>query len=272
MTIHRFDEERFTKFRNFIHEHFGMYYADVKKDLLRIKIDKCLMKTGIQSYDDYFQLISEDKDGAYLRHFIDEITVNKTEFFRESEQFDWIRNQSTQILKENPYIAKEGQIRVWSMACSTGEEPYSLAMILREVFPAYQTRILATDVSNRVLKIAVEGVYPESLKNEVAAEYLRRYFVKVAGGFAVSQEIRSMISFRHFNLLNAFPFQGKFDMIFCRNVMIYFDNPTQQKIVLKIQHCLANGGLLFMGLSESMVNKNTKLHPLKSSIYLNKIS
>lgn len=261
--------EVFAKFRDLIHQKYGIYYADVKKDLLSLKLNRCLAKSGINSYEDYFNVISSDGNCDFLSHFIDEITVNKTDFFREISHYEFIKKEFDYICSNNPVIVKNKEIRVWSMACSTGQEAYTLAMVLNETLPfAFSIRILATDISNRVLKLATAGRYPVDIKNEVDPFYLEKYFSQSQDAFQVNNDIKSLVTFRQFNLMNQFPFSGYFDIIFCRNVMIYFNLETQKELLAKIYNCLNKGGLLFIGQSESILNKNHNFKHIKSSIYI----
>lgn len=265
-----FNDEEFIKYRDFIQHNFGIFYADIKKDILKIKIDKCLLKSGVNSYDDYFKIISEGENSSFINSFINEITVNKTEFFREQDQLNFLIENSENIFKSIPNIKQNSEIKVWSMACSTGQEPYSVAMVLNEIFPFLNIKILATDLSSKVLKTASSGKYPVEFKKEIDPLYLNKYFNRFEDYLEVKPFIRDMVTFRHFNLINPFPFNENFDMIFCKNVMIYFDMETQKDIISKIHNCLSPGGLLFLGLSESLLNKSNLLKSLKYSIYINK--
>jgi chemotaxis protein methyltransferase CheR len=155
------------------------------------------------------------------------------------------------------------------MACSTGQEAYTLAIVLKEALPKdFSVKVLATDVSNRVLKVAIDGVYQEDSINDIDKSYLDRYFTKSQELFQVNDDIRKLVTFRQFNLMNQFPFSGNFDIIFCRNVMIYFNLETQKELLRKIYDCLSSGGLLFIGQSESILNKNHNFKHLKSTIYI----
>ena len=265
----KFTNEVFLTFRDFIHKNYGIYYADVKKDLLSIKLKRCLIKSGLSSYDEYFKLICSDDSCDCSIHFVDEITVNKTGFFREMEHYDFIRSKIDYIYSSNANIVKNKEIKVWSMACSTGQEPYTIAMVLNETMPqTFKKKILATDVSSKVLKVSKEGMYPKDIKNEIEPLYLEKYFLKFENHYKLREEIKDLITFRQFNLMKPFPFSGEFDIIFCRNVMIYFNLETQKQLLEKIYNCLAPGGLLIIGQAESILNKNHNFRHIASTIYI----
>lgn len=262
-------QKMFLTFRDFIHENYGIYYADVKKDLLNLKLNRCLIKSGVETYNDYFNLVSSVKDSIYINHFLSEITVNKTNFFRENDHFEFIKNKLEYIYSKNPNIKINKEIKVWSMACSTGQEAYTTAMVLNEIMPDnIKIKILATDISSRVLKAASEGIYSGDIETEVNPFYLNKYFVKSNDQYMVKNDIKRLITFRHFNLMNPFPFSGQFDIVFCRNLMIYFDLETQKELLQKIYDCLAQGGILIIGKSESILSKYHSFKHIVSSIYI----
>ena len=259
----------FIRFRTFIHQNYGIFYADGKNELLKLKIDKCLFKAGVNSYDDYFELISFKKNEIFLSHFLDEITVNKTHFFREIDHFNFIKANKDFILKNNATINTQNEIKCWSMACSTGQEAYTLAMILKETFSEHtKIKILATDISKRVLKTAALGIYPKDINKEIDNTYLEKYFMELPDGYGISNGLKNLVNFRQFNITQAFPFTGKFDLIFCRNVLIYFNVETQQKIIDNIYEYLNIGGLLFVGQCESLINKKHSFKHVSSSLYM----
>jgi chemotaxis protein methyltransferase CheR len=264
-----FTDHAFYQFRDFIQNNYGICYTDAKRDLLKIKLDKCLLKSGVNSYNDYFELINSSSTDIYLKQLINQITVNKTSFFREEVHFDFIKSNIEYILEHNPSITEKKEIRIWSLASSTGQEAYTLAMVMRETLSDdYKIRILATDVSERVLKIAKAGVYPMDIKDEIPAKYLIKYFDIVDNKFHIKKEIKELVSFRQFNLVNEFSFSGKFDIVFCRNVMIYFNVETQQKLLDKIYNYISPGGLLILGQCEILINKRHLFEHINSTIYM----
>ncbi|TYQ16667.1 UNVERIFIED_CONTAM: chemotaxis protein methyltransferase CheR [Acetivibrio alkalicellulosi] len=259
----------FLKYVSFIYDKFGIHISQDKKDMLQSKILKLIVKNRIESYEEYFRLLTQVRDKETLLEFSSEITVNKTDFFRENNHFEYIKNNVNFIVDNNKRIIRNNEIRVWSAGCSTGEEPYTLGVILQEHFlQGTYIKILATDLSTRVLKEAVTGVYSPAIKNNIDKYYLLKYFKKQGSEWKVNENLRRLVTFRLFNLMDDFPFKKSFDMIFCRNVMIYFDSKVQQKLIDKFYDVLVPGGLLFIGHSESLTGKKHKFQYLKPTIYM----
>ncbi len=261
--------KEFELYTSFIYNNFGMHITENKQHMLELKIHRLVEANGYENYIDYFHMISTTKDQQKIIEFLNEITINKTDFFREINHFNFIKNSVDFIMKKNPRIEITKEIRVWSSACSTGEEPYTLAMILREAFPEnIRIRILATDISHKALKKAIEGRYGEEIKNQIDSYFLTKYFKKTASGYEVKNEIKDMITFRAFNLKSTFPFKNGFDITFCRNVMIYFDKSFQEILVEKFYHNLVHGGLFFIGHSESLTYIKNRFKYLQPTIYI----
>lgn len=259
---------QFEKYRTLIYQNFGIHYAPQKRDILATRVDKLMRKYNITSYDEYYQLLTKGANGEYWAEFADEITVHQTAFFRENNHFEFIRAHLRFILQINPRIMKNNEIRVWSAGCSTGEEPYTLAMVLKEWLPSeINIRILATDVSGRSVATAQRGVYPANIKKNMDPYYLMEHFTHVGEYYQVKPELRELITFRLFNLMDPFPFKNTFDMIFCRNVMIYFDAQVQTELVKKFHDYLTRGGLLFIGHSASLINKQYSFKYIQPTIY-----
>jgi len=183
--------------------------------------------------------------------------------------FDFLKHNLPLLLKKNARINTNREIRVWCSACSTGQEAYTIAMVLKELFhdQLMDIKILATDISTKVIEIAQRGSYPSTIQNEIAPDYLNRYFNKANGEYQVNHELKNIVTFRKFNLMEMFPFSNQFDIIFCRNVMIYFDIATQEQLVKKFHDFMPVGGLLFIGQSESLINKKNTFNYLQPSIY-----
>ncbi|MGE5559421.1 MAG: CheR family methyltransferase [Bacillota bacterium] len=263
----QFTEHNFHKFRDLVYEKLGIVFSDAKKIVLESKINKMMNNTGICNYEEYYRLITSN--GVFWKDFVDEITVNKTEFFRENNHFDFIHREIFYIARKNPRIVKNKEIRAWSAGCSTGEEAFSLAMCFMETVPeAYNIKILATDINHSVIKKAQTGRYLISAES-VPSYYLHKYFQKYSDHeYIISPVIRKLIVFRHFNLTDDFPFENKMDIIFCRNVMIYFDTQIQQQLFQKFYDILVPGGLLFLGHSEGILDKNLGFRYVQPTIYL----
>lgn len=236
--------------------------------MVQAKIERLVKKNDLESVEAYYSLVSK-RTNPYWQEFVDEITVHQTSFFRENNHFEYIRSQLRSILENNTRITKTNEIRVWSAGCSTGEEPYTLAMVLKEWLPSeIVIKILATDISERAIAVAQKGVYAPSIKKDMDPYYLQQYFNRLDEGYEFKPEFKEMITFRSFNLMEPFPFQNNFDMIFCRNVMIYFDSKVQQELISKFYDVLTPGGLLFIGHSESLVNKKHNFRYLEPTTYL----
>ncbi len=262
-------EQQFDRYRDLIYRSCGIYLNQSKLLMLQAKLDKLLRQNKIDSYDDYYQRLRGEKDQQIWAEFIDEITVHQSGFFRENHHFEYIRSQLRTILEANKRISENGEIRVWSMACATGEEPYTLGMVLTEWLPPQiSIRILATDISGRILSVAQNGTYPSSIKKNMDPYYLKHYFNYDGDSYQVKQTIRDLVTFRLFNLIEPFSFKDVFDLIFCRNVMIYFDHYIQQQLIYKIYQVTNLGGFLFLGHSESLINNQYGFKYVQPTIYV----
>lgn len=255
------------KFRVLIYENCGINQDKV--ELLLRKLDKLIRKYQLNSYEEYYQLLTKGDNQRYWREFVDEITVHKSGFFRENHHFEFIRSRLRTILTNNPRIMKNNEIKIWSAGSSTGEEPYTIAMVLKEWLPEDMAiKILAVDISSCSLVFAQNGIYDSSIKKDMDPYYLMQYFTRSGEDYKVSSELKSLITFRLFNLMDPFPFKDTFDIIFCRNVMIYFDLNVQQELVQKFYEYLTVGGLLFIGHSESLFNKQHRFQYIQPTVYM----
>ena len=264
-------DKQFKKYSQLIHNSFGITYAESKKEILESKLKKLMLKKGINSYEEFYRLLTEHEDKAVWNDFIEEITVNKTNFFRESNHFDFIKNHAEAIAENNRRIMTNKEIRAWSAGCSTGEEAYTLSMVLLESFPMLDIKILATDLDQGVLRKAIKGRYGSATNNDIESYYLNKYFSKTDAGLVVNDKIKATVTFRQFNLTDEFLFKKGFDIIFCRNVMIYFDAATQQQLLKKFYQVLAPGGLLFIGHSEGLADRNLNYKYIQPAVYMKKV-
>lgn len=258
MVAKQLTDTEFKKFSDLIYQHVGIFMKLEKKELLNARLGKRLRACQLDSFQEYYNLITHP--GEQNREFViflDSVSTNFTSFFREVSHFEYLK---AQVLPE--LIDKKGGNRefvFWSSASSSGEEPYTMAIFLNEFAtqaPGFRYRIMATDISTKVLAMAANGVYPIEQTTKVPRELLKKYFQKGLGASAgkvkVKEELRRKVAFQRFNLMGEFPWNGEMDVIFCRNVMIYFDRPTQEKLIGKFYTCLAKGGYLFIGHSESI--------------------
>ena len=231
----------------------GIQLPPGKEGLVQSRLMRRVRQLGVRSFDAYLARVRDDASGRERAEMIDLLTTNKTSFFRESAHFDFLRDTVIPA-----FTGTLGGLRLWSAGCSSGEEPYTLAMVLRETLSDVEgrglsmPRVLATDLSHRVLEQAVRGMYTAVQMADLPDALRRRYFVEDEGGWSVSPALRSLVRFAGLNLLGPWPMQGPFHAIFCRNVMIYFDKPTQQALVARYHDLLAPGGYLFVGHSESL--------------------
>ncbi len=241
-----------------------------KKKWSRVNWISCCVKNKLDSYDEYYQRLITGANKQYWVEFVDEITVHHSSFFRENNHFEFIRSRLRLIFEKNERILKNNEIRLWSAGCSTGEEPYTLAMVLKEWLPAeVVVKILATDIGAGTLAVAQSGRYPAAIKKNMDPYYLMQYFTRKEDEYEIKPEIKDLITFRLFNLMDPFPFNNTFDIIFCRNVMIYFNAEIQERLVQKFNKTLTPDGLLFIGHSESLLNnKQFGFEYLQPTIYL----
>ena len=246
-----FTLQDFEKVRRLIYAHAGISLNDSKEDMVYSRLARRLRATGIRSFSEYLSILERDDNAAEWQAFVNALTTNLTSFFREPHHFP--------ILAE--HVQKYRGIReimLWCSASSTGEEPYSMAMTMMDLFKSNTppVKILATDLDTNVLAKAEAGVYPLERLEKIPEDKVKRFFLKGKGAHAgyakVRPELRNMITFRQLNLLDkTWPIRGPFDAIFCRNVMIYFDKPTQLEILKKFAPLLQPDGLMFAGHSES---------------------
>jgi chemotaxis protein methyltransferase CheR len=258
----------YDKIRKLAYDTFGLDLRTGKETLVSTRLAKQIRQTGHSSFNDYYQHVMDDSTGKALINLIDALTTNHTSFFREIAHFDFLRKTFL------PEFNDRKTIDIWSSACSTGEEPYTIAMCLaEELGPAVQgkVRILATDISTTVLEKAARGMYLSDRFDGVSDTLLRKFWLRGerdwAGWYRAKKDMRALVEFRRFNLLGDEAEPGRFQLIFCRNVMIYFDKPTQQRVVRRLAGCLEPGGYLLTGHAESLTGIDHGLEYVKPAIY-----
>jgi chemotaxis protein methyltransferase CheR len=272
-------KDDFEKFRAIIYNVAGISLSDAKQQLVQSRLLKRLRHHGLSDFHDYLELLKEEGDtGSEMRFMINCLTTNKTDFFREKHHFDFVDQVLVPALVEQ---AKKGtrsrRIRVWHAGCSMGQEPYSLAMTLANALRnqgTWDIKLLASDIDTDVLGIADAGVYKQEQIEPVPANLRSAYFKKInnddGGSYQVVDEIRRMIAFRQINLLETpWPIRAdvRFDLLFCRNVVIYFDKPTQQRLFGRYEKVIAPGGYLFIGHSESLFGISEAFESVGGTIY-----
>jgi len=262
-------KKQFEKISQLIYQLCGIKLGPGKEGLVKSRLVKRLRTLGMRSFDQYLSLIESEGAGQELAAMVDLLTTNKTSFFRERQHFDYLSQQILPSLTAGPR-----RIRIWSAGCSSGQEPYSLAIVLREQIQdidCWDARILATDISARMLARAREAIYEEEAVRDVAPALLQKYFVCVRSrhprAYRVNDDLRAMVKLAQLNLMGEWPMKGPFDLIFCRNVMIYFDKPTQQALIDRFWQLLAWGGHLFVGHSESLVASAHRFHYVQPAVY-----
>lgn len=273
MTLSKKD---FQNLAQFIHGSLGIKMPDVKRGMIESRLRKRLTHLGLTSYEDYCDYLFSPKGMQdELQHFVDEITTNKTDFFREPHHFSFMLEKGLPDMVSRTGAGIVRKFTVWSSACSRGDEPYTLAMVLSEFALAnrgFDFSILATDISSRVLETAVEGIYDTQVVDSVPLDYRRRYLLKSKDQtkklIRIRPELRKKIMFRQMNLMDEdYNIKNKFDMIFCRNVIIYFDKPTTDQLMVKLCNMLVPGGYLFMGHSELLDCSHLPLVSVAPTIY-----
>ncbi len=260
----RVDYERI---RRLVYAKSGIDLGDQKMQLVRSRLGKRVRERGFKSYHEYLGYVEQDPAGEELCRLLDAITTNTTHLFREIQHFKFLKSTLQRWLADKTWRSSRSTIRIWSAGCSSGEEPHSTAMVVHDVFQEYpnvEVKILATDLSVQMLGKAKLGLYEPHRVGTVPGVFRHRYLRTVQyNGEQLLQlvpELRQTITFSRFNLMApTFPFKNRFDVIFCRNVMIYFDRPTQQTLANKFAEHLCPGGYLFIGHSETL---NGLQHPL----------
>jgi len=266
-----FSDDDFRSLSKLAYEETGIVLPESKRNLIYGRLSRRLRALGLTTFRDYRAYLGGDGGSAEMQNFVNSISTNLTKFFRESHHFDHFR--STVVV---PYAQARGRssrrLRVWSAGCSTGEEPYTIAVIMQKEMAdiaRHDVRILATDIDTEVLGKAARGEYPANSVDDVPKVY-RGYFLPSGRGgptIQMTEPIRSLIAFRQLNLLERWPFRGPFDAIFCRNVMIYFDGPTKTALVERFVKALIPGGWLYIGHSESLLGSQMGLKLMGRTIY-----
>jgi chemotaxis protein methyltransferase CheR len=264
--------------RDLVYSHSRINLGPDKKELVSARLSKRLRETKITSISDYCRFLQDQESEASeeeLSHLIDAISTNYTFFFREHEHFDFLTKHVLPEMAKRRAAEKWASFNVWSAACATGEEPYSIAITLAEQMganPTWPWRIEATDISHRALQRARVGIYRDESVSKTPSPVLKAHFQKgfgpQEGNYRVKSHIQQGVTFRQLNLLEGnFPFTHPFQLIFCRNVMIYFDRPTQEELIKKLSQRLVPGGYLYVGHSESLSGIKHSLETVKPAIY-----
>ena len=245
-------DAEFAEIRGLVKTHTGISLSESKRELVYSRLVRRLRRLGMDNFGDYIELLRA-ADEVELEEFANAITTNLTAFFRENHHFEFLASTALPALEKRNAATR--RLRIWSAGCSTGEEPYSIAMILREEmhrFPGWDVKVLATDIDSQVLAHAQAGIYTEDRVERVPGKHARWFSSRGDGTYSIKPEIQSLIAFRQLNLMHPWPMRGRFDVIFCRNVVIYFDKPTQIELFGRMSALQGGGDYLFVGHSESL--------------------
>lgn len=268
-------EKEFRQISDLVYEHCGINLHDGKKELVRSRLAKRLHKGRFTSFSAYIKHVLEDPTGKEFSILIDSLSTNLTKFFREDRHFEYMRTELLPRLTKAKESRRQFRIRGWSAGCSSGEESYSIALTLLEAFGGkghWDIKLLATDVSTRILERAQAGVYDRDRIEPIPLPLRSKYLISRREGdkerYEVGPAMRDMVIFRYLNLMKDWPIKGPLDFIFCRNVMIYFDKPTQARLIRRFYDLLGSGGVLFTGHSESLTGIEHAFKYVQPTIYL----
>lgn len=267
----RISDTEFNLIRALVYERFGINLTEAKKSLVVSRLQKTIRLLGMNSFKQYYDYLMADRTGKALETLINRISTNHTFFYRESSHFDFFRQHVLPEITTRIRQSNARDLRIWCAGCSSGEEAYTLMIEMKEFFGSeyalWDAGLLATDISTSALQKALLGEYSQENVSHLPA-YARRYFCRVGEDrYRVSDELRREITFRRFNLMTPFPFRKKFHVIFCRNVMIYFDQKTRVELLRKFYDFLVPGGYLFIGHSESLGREQQLFQYVVPAVY-----
>ena len=268
-------DKTFSRFSSLIYDEVGIKLPLAKKIMLEARLNKRLKAGGFKSFDDYADFVfSAEGREKELVSLIDVVTTNKTDFFREPAHFEFLVKVAVPSLIDSHEAGFKSPFKIWSAGCSTGEEPYTMSMVLSEFAatrPGFQASILATDISTTVLAKAKNAIYTEENVDSIPLSLKKKYLLKSKDRnkpmVRIAPQQRSMITFQRLNFMEEFSMREQMDVIFCRNVIIYFDKPIQERLLNRFHRQLVTGGYLFLGHSETTSGLNVPLRPVASTVY-----
>lgn len=268
------NDREFKKISEIVYDRFGINLTEKKKALVRGRLNKLILSLDFTTFSEYYDYVTEDKSGQRLLNMVDKISTNHSYFFRESDHFDYLSESVLPAICKKAESGPDKKIRIWCAGCANGQEAYTLAIVLKEFFGdtynQWKPAILATDISISALETAVAGAYTDEGISGIPANLQKKYFTTDKNGlFTAKKDLKDMILFKRLNFMNqTFPFKNKFDVVFCRNVMIYFDNQTKETLVNKFFNYMKNESWLFIGHSETLGRSNTNFRYIKPSTYI----
>lgn len=268
-------ENDFRKISALVYEHCGINLHAGKKELVRARLAKRLRLGHFKTFPEYMRHVLKDATGHEFSILIDALSTNLTSFFREAPHFEFLSEDFLPALHQRKQKQRNLKIRAWSAGCSSGEEPYSIAITLLEAVAGrgrWDVKVLATDISTSMLQTARVGIYDKERAAPVPALLKNKYLVHRQANkekiFEVNRDLRQAVIFKYLNLMKDWPIKGRLDFIFCRNVMIYFDKPTQQRLISRFWDLLDSEGILFTGHSESLTGIEHRFKYVRPTIYM----
>lgn len=264
--------DEFNELSRYIQSHYGIYLKKEKQSLINARLSGILEQHSFRNFSEYYDYVQSDPTGQAVVLLIDKITTNYTFFLREAEHFTYLKEQVLPLWEKK---STTKDFRIWSAGCSSGQEPYTLAFILDEYFrdkPGWSKKVLATDISSQMLKTAKQGIYSEESMENIPKIWRLKYFQKNGEHrYEVSDHIKSEVLFSRFNLMSPeFSFKKKLHVIFCRNVMIYFDQKTKEELVRKFSEATESGGFLFISHTESLQGIRSDYEYVRPAVYRKK--
>ncbi len=263
-------DEEFLRIATFMKQRYGIDLSQ-KKVIVNGRLENYIKRGGWSSFNEFINAVENDKTGRQEKMLVNFLTTNHTYFMREFEHFEYFKTVVLPWLKKKESARKD--LRIWCGAASSGEEPYMIAMVLSDFFglerDQWDTKVLATDISTKVLQQAMAGIYSAEQLDKLPDQWKRHFFKAIAGGtqYQVTNELKQEVIFRQFNLMEPFPFKRKMHTIFLRNVMIYFDENTKRELVQKVYDALEPGGYLFIGTTETLDRGSTPFQIIQPSIF-----
>ncbi len=265
----------FKKIAKYVYDVCGINLTERKRELVSTRIGKVIRQKKLAGFQEYYDYLINDQTGEAVAELMNAISTNLTSFFREPKHFDFLKSDILPELVEKARKTGDHHLRGWSAGCSTGAEAYTIAMTLANSIPeifSWNARILATDIDTNVMDTGSRGVYNMDMLKQIPPLMAKKFLQRSKDGanFRVKAQLRNLVKFKYLNLIEPFPLKGKFDFIFCRNVMIYFDRPTQQNLIDKFSAFLKPGGYLFIGHSEGLSAVEHNLKYVRPTIYQKK--
>jgi len=261
-------DKEFEMISEFVRSRFGINLHEGKRNLVISRLGNTIRELNLTSFTEYFQYLADASDDGPVVEMLNRLTTNHTYFYREEKHFEFLRSV---VLPELAPVSSSQQVRIWSAGCSIGAEPYSISMVLADYygtrFEGKDVKVLATDISTKALTSAKAGLYQDGAVERMPEKWRKQYFTDRGQGFIVKTRLKEKVVFKRLNLLSKFPFKDQFDVIFCRNVMIYFEEDVKRELVRQFYKALKPGGYLFIGHSEVIDKKSVDFKYVRPAVY-----